>query len=333
MKKRFIVVNFFMAAVLVLSGFGSTGRITPARAAGEKAVGINVKTPSQQEIAKRLKGLDTAVSSYETDPGLSAPYSAGTLSAKTLEEGLKWTNAMRFIAGIPDNVKFNEDYNLLAQASSIVNFLHGYSYETPARPSGMGQELYDQGCLGSLNSIRIWKTGGASLYGSGVELSEIFNFYISGTNKGSLVLRPRRILLNPSMETAGLGIVWGYGGKGSQFNCALYFGDQAAETSDYYGVAWPAQNMPISLFGNDNPWSISMGCEVPDDTTVTLTRTSDNKTWKFSEGSSDFIIENSAVGQQGCIFFRPDNIYSYRDGDEFKVDIKGSCLNVSSFLR
>ena len=96
----------------------------------------------------------------------------------------------------------------------------------------------------------------------------------------------RRWILNPSMKQTGFGAVWGNNG----IYLAMYAKDSAHEDTDYYGVAWPAQNMPLVYFDTDYPWSISMGYEVTDDAVVTLTRMRDGKVWRFAEGSADFIL-------------------------------------------
>ena len=66
---------------------------------------------------------------------------------------------------------------------------------------------------------------------------------------------------------------------------AMYAFDNWYEPTDYYGVAWPAQNMPVEFFGSSYPWSISMGKEVDKSAVkVTLIRQSDQKKWAFSIG-------------------------------------------------
>ena len=55
-----------------------------------------------------------------------------------------------------------------------------------------------------------------------------------------------------------------------------------------YGVAWPAQNMPVSYFDKFYPWSVSMGSDVDESTVkVTLTRVADGRTWTFGADSAD----------------------------------------------
>ena len=91
----------------------------------------------------------------------------------------------------------------------------------------------------------------------------------------------------------------------------MYAFDNWYEPTDYYGVVWPAQNMPVEFFGSSYPWSISMGKDVDKSAVkVTLIRQSDQKKWAFSEKKADgyFNVENSNYGQKGCIIFRPENL-------------------------
>lgn len=102
----------------------------------------------------------------------------------------------------------------------------------------------------------------------------------------------RRWILNPPMEKTGFG--WVYGSHGTY--AAMYAFDNWYEPTDYYGVAWPAQNMPVEFFGSSYPWSISMGKEVDKSAVkVTLVRQSNQKKWTFSEKKADgyFNVENS----------------------------------------
>lgn len=107
--------------------------------------------------------------------------------------------------------------------------------------------------------------------------------------------------------------------------------------SEYYGVAWPAQNMPLEYFSNGSntrmPWSISMGRFIWDISGhyvhVKLERKGDGRVWEFDTRESvpsdgKIYVRDTNVGQQGCIIFIPDNIEGYEDGDSFHVEIFGT---------
>lgn len=133
----------------------------------------------------------------------------------------------------------------------------------------------------------------------------------------------RRWILNPTMGKAGFGAVSGYNGTYS----AMYIFDDSRNARMDYQVAWPAQNMPLSYFTSDSPWSISLGKVLdPDNISVTLTRVNDGRVWKFSSYGShgEFYVNNNGYGQKGCVIFRPSGLTSYNHGDLFNVSIKGA---------
>ncbi len=98
-----------------------------------------------------------------------------------------------------------------------------------------------------------------------------------------------------------------------------------AETSQY-GVAWPAQNMPVEYFGDETAWSVSMGSKVDESSvSVRLTDVGQGRSWNFSSSSKDgaFYVDNGNYGRPGCIIFRPSDNMEYRDGDVYQVEITG----------
>ena len=127
----------------------------------------------------------------------------------------------------------------------------------------------------------------------------------------------RRWCLNPTMNVTGFGYVENY--------TAMYAIDESG-SARMAGVAWPAQQMPLELFGSDAAWSFSVGCEVNADAIhVTLTRERDGRVWNFDSVAADgsFYVDNLNCGEPGCIIFRPDDVGDYQAGDTFRVEITG----------
>lgn len=293
--------------------------------AKSSSTGINVNYHTQQEIRDYLKKnkVDlSAETTYKTTPSAKAPYKAGAVSSKSLKSALSTMNAVRYIAGIDANVTLDSSYNKQAQAAALVNEINGRLSHYPGKPSGMSTDLYDLGYKGAGSSniaYTSWKTG----FGY-----SIINLWMNdGDNMNIDCVGHRRWILNPSMQKTGFGMVSGSNGTFS----AMYVFDNVSAPTDYYGVAWPAQNMPIEYFGASFPWSISMGTIV-DETKikVTLTRKSDNKKWTFSSKKADgyFGVDNAGYGKSGCIIFRPKNI-TYSIGDQFQVKITGLSKTVT----
>ena len=84
--------------------------------------------------------------------------------------------------------------------------------------------------------------------------------------------------------------------------------------------------MPIE-YGKTAYWCLSVGKNVKNDVEVTLTNKNNGKIQKFSNKSNNFCISNDNVGLDGCISFIGPS--SCKDGDSYRVDVKGSNINVS----
>lgn len=313
---RKILVRCLAVAAMVI---GSLGSVTCYAESG-----INVNYHSQQEIRDYLKHEKVdiyAETTYSKAASDRSPYQAGEVSKSSLDAALNTMNAIRYIAGI-DPVELDASYTKKEQAAALVNSANGQLSHYPSKPAGMSSSLYQLGASGASGgnlSWTSWKTGlGYHLVKSWMYDGDAGNIDRVGH---------RRWILNPSMEKTGFG--WVYGSNGTY--AAMYaFDNWSAETS-YYGVAWPAQNMPVEFFGNNYPWSISMGTSVDaSKVKVTLVRQSDQKKWTFSQKSANgyFNVENSNYGKTGCIIFRPDNM-NYQPGDTFTIKITGLSETVS----
>ena len=282
------------------------------------ADGCNVSPVSQEEIldyAERndidLDELTRKSVSYSAQPDIDTPpYAAGSLSNETLNDALKVLNFVRYIAGVPSNVTLNSDYNEWAQAASLVSRLNNKLSHDPSQPAGLPNDPYDLGHTGASRSN----------LGSGYAnpASSIVNGYLRDGDASNIDrVGHRRWVLNPPMSQVGFGYVGSY--------TAMYALDRTGSSS-CTNVAWPAQNMPVELFHNNDPWSLNVGKTVSgDNTTVTLTRQRDGKVWNFSSGPSDgyFHVDNGGYGMVGAIIFRPDGFSCY-PGDSFTVRITGA---------
>ena len=82
---------------------------------------------------------------------------------------------------------------------------------------------------------------------------------------------------------------------------------------------------------DNTAWTISLGKKIKcsSDLEVNLTNYQTGKNIKFSKkiNSRKFNIFNDNYGQIGCIAFKPD--LSYKDGDSYRVDIKGTGIAIS----
>ncbi len=305
MKKTFLKFASTLVSTAVLISAMSVSVVNAAT-----GIAVNSRTP--EEIAEYINShpVNFVSSNYTSQPDYTnAPYNAGALNDETLQDALNALNTVRFIAGI-DEVALSDNYNELAQAGCLVNAVNDDLSHDPPQPTDMPDELYQKGYEGVSSSNIGWNHRNLA--------SNILNGWMSDASSSNISrVGHRRWCLNPSMEYTGFGHVGAY--------TAMYSFDNIWEESEYYGVCWPAQVMPEGYFGDNDPWSISMGYAVDSSAVeVELVRLNDGTTWNFSESSADgfFNVENSNYGKKGCIIFRPDYI-SYNTDDCFEVTITG----------
>ncbi len=285
----------------------------------EKPSGINVAYHTQEEIKNYAKNSNVSLKDaleFEEEPVTKSPYSLGKLSGKTLQSALKMLNQVRYIAGISDNVELSDEYNTLCQAGALANYANNELSHFPEQPVGMPDDMYELAEQGAGSSNIAWASWHCSLNDT------IVSSWMEDGDPGNIDRTGhRRWLINPEMGKTGFGAV---SGKNGTYSCVYSF-DRSNSHASEYGVAWPAQNIPLEYFGSGFPWSVSMGYDVDeDDVNVTLVRKNDGRTWNFSNASSEgpFYVNNDGYGQTGCIIFRPDDI-TYKAGDIFKVEITG----------
>lgn len=280
------------------------------------ATGLQVDYHSQEEIiqmAQKFKIQKDLPTGYTSTPNKTPGYYAlGRLNTTTVQNGLNTLNFIRYIAGIPYDVRYSREYEEKAQAAALVNWVNNKMAHTPAKPSDMDNTLYQLGAEGAGASNLGW--GYTNLY------QAISKGWMEDDGANNIAkVGHRRWCLNPTMKYTGFGMA------GNQ--SAMYAFDGVFEENGYYGVAWPARNMPVEYFETGRiPWSLSMGKDLNrKDIRVTLKRVRDGRIWRFSDSGSDgeFFVNNGYFGQKGCIIFRPTGIEGYQAGDSFRVEVEG----------
>ena len=281
---------------------------------------LGVAYHSQAEIKSKIASsgvtLNDAIS-YNVSPSYTKPYVIGSFSEKSKKTSISMLNLIRYIAGLHDNVVWDEEYGQYAQAAALVNAANDTMSHTPSRPLGMDNEMYKLGRTGA----------GSSNLGSGytsINDALVHGWMHDGGNSNIRSIGHRRWVLNPAMSATGFGMAGKY--------TAMYAFDREGD-GDETLVAWPAQQMPLEFFDSDAPWSLSVGESVTSSrVSVKLVRQNDLKTWNFiwndgdvqSANSSSFInVNNSGYGEPGCIIFRPQGI-SYASGQQYEVTISGA---------
>lgn len=285
-------------------------------------VGIQSHTQAQiRAMYKKLSPKNKA-NKYKKKPKNKKPYAKGEVADSTLKNGLNTINFFRYVAGISHNVKIKKKYQSMAQAAAVVN----YNDKTddisahPAKPAGMKNSLYREGCSGCSSSVIA--AGYSSLYKVIIsKMSDQGGLSMTDANSGG----SDKWFLNPAMAYIGFGI--------DRDIYVLYSPDESDRATGIHGVHWPAENTPLKFFKNNDSWSISMGMKISKDITVTLTRARDKKRWVFTSNKSKksggyMSVSNNGYGKGGCITFRPKSI-KYKKGDKFTVTICGSDYSFS----
>lgn len=262
--------------------------------------------------------VKTGKITYKEQPSITAPYKTGSLSSETLDSAAAMIRQIRFIAGLPYDISLNEDYNDLSQSAALINYVNNELSHEPSKPNDMSEKLFQQGYEGASNSNIAFDSNQKKT------LNEtLIDFWMADKDSENISqLENRSKILNPSMEQVGFGAVSGSKGIYS----AMYATDYSGKTENIFGIAWPAQNMPVEYFGSDYPWSVSTNETLKaSEIGVTLTRKSDGKEWNFSKDSADgdFYVYSDNSAQKSNIIFRPESsdITAYEDEDSFQVEI------------
>ncbi len=343
----------FLVLVLIvgtgLEGYGATSKASGngdnepvasvSTKTGSYSQGLTVEYRTKDEVKQALESVwdFDYKGKFSATPSLSGSGTLGRLSDKTQENALAFLNAIRYIAGLSDDVSLSEDYIKHAQAAAMVIAKNAEVSHYPSKPEGLSASIYKLGKVGARKSNLACGT---------TDLKRVMTLYMG--DSGQKYLGHRRWILYPALEKTGFGMVGKYS--------AMYVVDNfskknAAKTS---GVSWPAQTMPLELWSEADAWSVSFGRKLDaKDIKVVLTENlidepdniffnlgnssksltanleagtysgkSENRKWVFSSKHSDgdFYVCNENYGQPGCVIFTPDDI-DCCDGASFHVTI------------
>lgn len=258
-------------------------------------------------------------SPYSAAPRVTAPYAAGALKPEFAQDGLNTLNFARYLAGLPYDVTLNFTHMINAQHGAVLLAAGEFSH-TPPKPAGMDQSFYNT-ALSSTSTSNI---------GSGYRdlASAQRGFLADSSNATNLrALGHRRWLLNPAMQTTGMGFV-------NDRSTTYVFDRSRTDTLDYGATTWPSAGcFPVEFFDSATPWSITLNpARYSWDSSgfkVTMRRISDNVTWTFTEKHTDtnghyFSTNFAGYGVGNVFVFRPDpKAISYQPGDEFEITLSG----------
>lgn len=264
--------------------------------AGDPSIGQYSLT----ELAQMFSCVDWDMKAeYVSAPQTTAPYAAGRLTDKCLNNLIAQVNFARSLAHL-EPVTLNEEYVTLAQSGTVLNAASGFSHY-PAKPDDMDEAFYQVASEGTSSCNIAW---GYSLMGSVLG-------YLDDSDASNVDRVGHRCwVLNPAMGSTGFGYT-------SSFS-AFYAFDGSNGDAQFDFTAWPGGNeaFPSELMDRYQAWSVHLNYDVFEasaegDVHVTLTRQSDGKKWEFSEVVEDTYSDyyfnlSGGYGSVRTIIFRPD---------------------------
>jgi len=281
---------------------------------------------------------------YASQPSLTSPYAAGSLSPDDLNDALNTIKMARYLAGLPyGNITLTDSLNSSAQAKAVLLAVSNFDHY-PAIPADMDGAFYNLAQRTLSQSFE----GGAECIASGyANLSRSILVQSVGDNGPNNIgtADHRMIMFHPGTENFGVGYV-SKPGTGSTSYYTVVHSEYPTSNCDSY-VAWPsAGDFPMQYFTGTTaltsapafPWSLTLGAnyQAPNKTTITLTltRARDGQAWTFNANTPDLSVNASdyrnpaldhlSVNEQNIIF-RPNAnaLGSIMEGDVFTVSLAG----------
>ncbi len=288
---------------------------------------------SKNEIIAKYKANKAQFSFNEYNeqfthlPSADSPYSLGNLKNGMLLDGLRTTNFVRYLAGLPDRLVLDVQLNRKAQHGALVLAANDELTHEPRKPLGMNRAFYEIG----------YQSTTSSNISSGVDtFSEQVVGFMDDIGIHNLeAVGHRRWILHPPLKNIGFGLAY-------TRQSVPYGVMQVFDTSDatnikvnYESIAWPSAGFfPTQYFNKMAPWSFTPNPMIYDlsqssKLSVELTDQQEKRTWtlnSFDRAVSDnddfFAIDISDGGYASAVVFRPSDA-NYRDGSVFRVEIKG----------
>ena len=275
-----------------------------------KSGSLEMTKPTCEEINRKYGTITAMESKYVVAPSAKAPYAIGVVSDSNLQNGITYTNFIRYIANMPE-VRLGAAENEAAQYGAVVMAANDVLSHYPERPADMEQDFYEKG-LEAASSSNI--ASGYTTIANAIQ-----GFMNDNSSSNNLdTLGHRRWILYPSLLNTGFGYAQSVSNR-SYIAMKVFRCEAVAKEPDYNFISWPASGyFPNDILPNYGiPWSITVNpkkYQRPsiENLKVTVTRLSDGKTWVMdkSTGGSErgidkmFLHMNTGgYGVNNCIVF------------------------------
>lgn len=343
-------------------GWDAPTRIASIQLSGSQDSASSTTIRSKEQIQFMWEVLSPSFSGnpYVSLPSISSPFRAGELHPDFIDDGVKMTNFIRYLTGLPADLTATTSLNNQAQHGSVLLSAHGVLTHYPEQPDGMSSSFYNTGYTSTTSSNLAYY--GYSSTGPVDELvtsikpdnewtlaASVIHYMQDEDNVNLESVGHRRWILNPQLKDIGFGYSHELSSDNrwnqfERYSVMQIFDDSRAEKVDYDYVAWPSEGyFPLQLFSyseranNSEPWSVSLNpdkYEEPNirNITVTLTRISDQKSWVLDQSDyrtgdhqEYFNVNNQNIGIPYAIIFRPAHTEedAYKSGDVYRVNIRG----------
>jgi len=293
------------------------------------------KLSRKQDLVNRFNALKTTLDQHDAiyieEPTFTAPFTPGKLTAEFINDGVNYTNFIRYLAYLDNSVGANQEWNQLAQHAAVIIKANKLLSHYPAKPETMDDAFYTTAAKGAETS---------NLAMGFPDLEDTIMGYMGDSDVVNIDrLGHRRWLLNPPMDTVGFGFASEKGSRFTEYSAMKVFTNDSNNiwkyNEDYDYVAWPSEEaFPIEFFNNHDAWSVSLNFRKYNPKSigsikVTLTQMGTDKKWIFNQEDlvkadkegKYFNINTDGFGIPYCIIFRPDNA-TYYDGATFEVKIE-----------
>ncbi|NPV00429.1 MAG: hypothetical protein HPY53_03505 [Brevinematales bacterium] len=270
--------------------------------------------------------VENAVYFYVDDYKMNA----GTLPAKSLNQGLVWLNYLRWLAGVNSDIQYTDKLNNIAQHGAFIlaaNTGDGITVH-PKKPYGVTDEQFELG-YEACSHANIAEGCGLSSFPAALRL---WIGYVNACT--SSTVGDREWIISPSLGNVGFGFNGSF--------ALLYLGDVPNPNPKFEqkAICWPAPghfpNEFLAGYKSGEPWTVTVNpkyYKTPDinKVTVKMTRLIDNTVIvldvshnKASACGPYLNVKLNVGGMPNSIMFRPDySLANYSDGQVYRVEISG----------
>jgi len=193
--------------------------------------------------AERERLLKEAVTYVEKMPKPSNPNAP---RAQVLARALGKMNCFRYLADVPADITFDDQFINLCQSAAELLVSVGHLTHTPERPAGFDKTAYDLGREGCGHSNIFQSSAGANAVDS-------LDGYMNDSDTRNIDrLGHRRWILNPTMCKTGFG-------DSGNFSAMYSFDRSRKDVPDYDFVCYPPRGLcPLNMFHPSWAWHVSM---------------------------------------------------------------------------